>query len=241
MSVMIRFTLFGVPVSIHPTLWLTLAFLGRAIMITSLMDLFTVLLFILSAFVRLLAHEMGHALVGRWLGGGQPCVYLAWLGGDCTNETARLTRMQGVVMTAAGPLFSLLVGLLAYVGLSLYVGSFSFGAALAAQFALGSMPAEVVLAFPPLSILLFFFLIEVSCWWTLLNMLPIFPLDGGQIMQGLMKSRQQMHGISLAAAIVFTSIAAVLGLWLLAIFMGLLAVLNHKFYKEARDGGTDFH
>ena len=152
-----------------------------------------------------------------------------------------LKAKDKVIIAAAGPLFSLLVGLLAYVGLSLYVGSFSFGAALAAQFALGSMPAEVVLAFPPLSILLFFFLIEVSCWWTLLNMLPIFPLDGGQIMQGLMKSRQQMHGISLAAAIVFTSIAAVLGLWLLAIFMGLLAVLNHKFYKEARDGGTDFH
>ena len=99
---MIRFTLFGVPVSIHPTLWLTLAVLGRIFAVTSMVDLICVLLFIISAFVVLLAHEMGHALVGRRLGGGQPSVYLAWLGGDCTNETARLTRWQGVMMTAAG-------------------------------------------------------------------------------------------------------------------------------------------
>ena len=140
---MIRFTLFGVPVSIHPTLWLTLAVLGRIFAVTSMVDLICVLLFIISAFVVLLAHEMGHALVGRRLGGGQPSVYLAWLGGDCTNETARLTRWQGVMMTAAGPLCSLAVGVLAFVVLSLYVGSFSLGGDMACLFALGILPAEV--------------------------------------------------------------------------------------------------
>ncbi|MBR5879554.1 MAG: hypothetical protein IKY91_08340 [Akkermansia sp.] len=53
---MIRFTLFGVPVSIHPTLWLTLAILGRAYAVTNMVDLICVLLFIISAFVVLLAH-----------------------------------------------------------------------------------------------------------------------------------------------------------------------------------------
>lgn len=238
---MIRFTLFGVPVSIHPTLWLTLAFLGRAFMITNLVELVCVLLFVIAAFVVLLAHEMGHALVGRRLGGGAPSVYLAWLGGDCTNETARLSRMQGVAMTAAGPLSSLVVGLLAYVGLSLYVGSFSLGGALAADFATGCISVEAVTNYPPLAMFFFFYFIEISCWWTLLNLLPVFPLDGGQMMQGLMKSRQQMHCISLGAAVVMATTCAVLGLWLLMVFMVLLAVLNHKLYKELRHGGTDFH
>ena len=241
MGAMIRFSLFGVQVSIHPTLWLTLAFLGGALMISSLVELFSVLLFILAAFVILLAHEMGHALVGRMLGGGHPRVFLAWLGGDCTNETARLTRLQGVVMTAAGPLASLLVGGVAYVLLALYVGSFAQAADFTFQFVLGYMPADAVLNFPPLVMFLFFFLIEVSCWWTVLNLLPIFPLDGGQMMQGLMKSRQQMHAISLAAAVVIALASAALGLWLLMIFMILLAVLNHRFYQEAQHGGTDFH
>ena len=69
MWAMIRFTLFGVPVSIHPTLWLTLAFLGRAFFATSMVEFMGSLLFIVAAFAVLLAHEMGHALVGRKLGG----------------------------------------------------------------------------------------------------------------------------------------------------------------------------
>ena len=231
---MIRFSLFGVPVSIHPTLWLTLAILGRAYCVTSMVGLMCVLLFILAAFVVLLAHEMGHALVGRRLGGGEPCVYLAWLGGDCTNETARLTRMQGVAMTAAGPLSSLLVGVLGYLGLCLYVGDFTIGTLLASYSALGIMPAVELPGCSPLVICLFFYLIEVSCWWTLLNLLPIFPLDGGQIMQGLMKSRSQMHAISLGAAVVFALAFGSLGMWLLTLFMILLAVLNHKLYRESK-------
>ena len=231
---MIRFTLFGVQVCIHPTLWLTLAILGRAYCVSSVVDLMSALLFIVSAFVILLAHEMGHALVGRRLGGGYPCVYLSWLGGDCTNETARLTRMQGVIMTAAGPLASLAVGVVAYVVLSLYVGNFMLGWLFASRFALGCMPSIAVTEYPPLVMFLFFYLIEVSFWWTLLNLLPIFPLDGGQIMQGLMKSRPQMHAISLAAAVVFALAFGTLGLWLLTIFMVLLAVLNHKLYHESK-------
>lgn len=238
---MIRFTLFGVQVSIHPTLWLTLAILGRAYMVSNLVELMSALLFIIAAFVVLLMHEMGHALVGRRLGGGAPSVYLAWLGGDCTNETARLTRMQGVVMTAAGPLASLVVGLVTCLILCLYVGDFGLASVLSVGFAFGVMPAEVLMAYPPLAMFFFFYLIEVSFWWTILNMLPIFPLDGGQIMQGLMKSRVQMHAISLTVAIVLSLAFAVLGLWLLSIFMILLAVLNHKFYQESRNGGTDFH
>ena len=60
-------------------------------------------------------------------------------------------------------------------------------------------------------------------------------------MQGLMKSRQQMHAISLAVAVGIAMACAVLGLWLLMVFMGLLAYLNLKFYKELQHGGTDFH
>ena len=238
---MIRFTLFGVQVSIHPTLWLTLAILGRAFMVASMVELMSALLFIVAAFVVLLAHEMGHALVGRKLGGGQPCVYLAWLGGDCTNEAARLTRRQGVVMTAAGPLFSLGVGVLTFLVLCCYVGSVELGTALTWNFAFGLMPAEVLSVYPPLAMFFFFYLIEVSCWWTVLNMLPVFPLDGGQIMQGLMKSRAQMHSISLVVAVVLAFTFGVLGMWLMTIFMILLAVLNRKLYQESRSDRTDFH
>lgn len=229
---MIRFSLFGVPVYIHPSLWLTLAILGRVFMAASMVELMSGLLFIIAAFIVLLSHEMGHALVGRRLGGGQPVVHLAWLGGDCTNETAFLSRMQGVVMTAAGPFFSLMVGVLTYLCLCLYVGSFEWGTSMVAGFVLGVMPAEVLMTYPPLAMFFFFYLIEVSCWWTVLNMLPVFPLDGGQIILGLMKSEDQVHRISLTAAVVLALTFISLGMWLLSIFMILLAVLNYKLCRK---------
>ncbi len=235
MGTMIHFTLFRVPVSIHPTLWLTLAFLGGVCCIASVVDLLCVLLFIIAAFLCLLLHEMGHAVVGRAIGGGQPQVYLAWMGGDCTNESARLTRLQGVVMTAAGPLTTLLLGAVALLGLCLYVGDSSLALKWGIHFMLGYMPAEAVMTYPPLAMFFFFYLIEVCVWWTLLNLLPIFPLDGGQMMQGLMRSRRRMHGISLVVAVVLTILCAVYGLWLLMIFMVLLAILNHRFYQESHD------
>jgi Zn-dependent protease len=95
------------------------------------------------------------------------------------------------------------------------------------------MPAEAVMMHPPLAMFLFFFLIEVSCWWTVLNLLPVFPLDGGQIMQGLMKSPSRVHSISLGVALAVAALALVVHLWLLCIFMGLLAVLNHKLRQES--------
>ena len=49
-----------------------------------------------------------------------------------------------------------------------------------------------------------------------------------------MKSRPRMHAISLTAAVVFALAFGTLGLWLLTIFMILLAVLNHKLYHESK-------
>ena len=64
---MIRFSLFGVPVSIHPTLWLTLAILGRGFMVSNMMELMSVLLFIIAALVvkwRSLIPQVAFASIG---------------------------------------------------------------------------------------------------------------------------------------------------------------------------------
>ena len=44
-----------------------------------------------------------------------------------------------------------------------------------------------------------------------------------------------------AAAVVLALAFASLGLWLLSVFMVLLAVLNHKLYRECKHGSSDFH
>lgn len=231
---MIRFSLFGIPVSIHPSLWLTLAVLGGLLSTESMLHLLSVALFVIAGFFCLLCHEMGHALVWRFFGGGVPRIYLKWLGGACSNPRARMTRLQGVLMTAAGPLASLLLGVLAALGLCAYLGDWSQGVVYTLHFAFGMMPQGADTSADSLLALYFFlYMIEVCLWWSMLNLIPVFPLDGGQIMDGLMHSPRQMHTISLAIACILTVLFCVLGQWLMVVFMVMLAVLNHHFRRQA--------
>lgn len=230
---MIRFSLFGIPVSIHPSLWLTLAVLGGVLGTSSMVHFLSVCLFVIAGFFCLLCHEMGHALTGRYFGGGEPRIYLAWLGGDCNNPRARMTRRQGVIMTAAGPGASLLMGLLGILGLCGYVGDVVVGLSLAVDFVFGIMPPEAEQFGSRLALIFFLYLIEVSFWWSVLNLIPVFPLDGGQILNGLMRSPRQVHSISLCIAGVLALLFVVLGVWLMSVLMVMLAVLNYHFRRQA--------
>lgn len=225
---MIRFALFRVPISIHPSLWIMLVLLSC--LFTGLSaGVAGVALFALALFTCLLTHEMGHALVGRWLGGGAPEIFLAWLGGDCCNETARLTRMKGVMMTAAGPLASLLPVLLIILPtLSVAMGSLSDGVMVTLGFTVGHVPMSLMENYPPLAVLLGLYVVQICVWWSLLNLLPVFPLDGGQIMHGLMRSEQSMHRISLTFACVLAFFFLALGSWWMVFIMGSLAVFNYR-------------
>lgn len=78
---MIHFTLFGIPVYIRPSFWVVLAIFGGALSINSVEGLIYPALFVIAGFVAILSHEMGHALVGRRLGGGQQTIVLELFGG----------------------------------------------------------------------------------------------------------------------------------------------------------------
>lgn len=225
---MINFTLFRVQVSIHPSLW---------VMLVLLSGLFTgfaagvagAALFGVALFFCLFAHEMGHALVGRMLGGGEPVVYLAWLGGDCCNETARLTRLQGVLMTAAGPLASVCLPLvLVWPAVSLVAGDAWVGFLTTLGFALGLVPVGLAEVSPPMVLLFGVYLVRICVWWSLLNLLPVYPLDGGRIMHGLMSSTQNMHRLSLTFAAILLFFFLALGAWWMVFIMASLAVLNYR-------------
>ena len=75
------FELFGVPVLIRPSSWIVLALLGGGLGISNGTDVSNVLVFVVAGMLCLLVHEFGHALVGRYLGGGEPCIEIAGMGG----------------------------------------------------------------------------------------------------------------------------------------------------------------
>lgn len=233
MAGMIRFSLFGVRVTIQPTLWLMLAGLGLAFGMSGGADMAGVAIFALAGLLCLLVHEMGHAMVSRRLGGGSPEVCLALLGGACTNPDARLTRTGGVLMTMAGPAASLLPGLFAVAALAVLIDSYPAACYIALHSLAGVVREDTWQLGSPYLILFCIRLIQVGFWWSVFNMLPVFPLDGGQIMHGLMDSPRRMHFLSLCFACLLTVGSLVLGLWLVAVLMVVLAFLNYRCCQQA--------
>ncbi len=229
---MVRFRLFGIPANIHPSLWLTLALAGL-LSVSGVSLLPGVVLFAVAAFLCLFVHEMGHALISRALGGGEPTVYMGWLGGDCCNANAVLTRWRGILMTAAGPLATLLLALLSFLLLSLYVHGFDSGLCLTLNFLVGRIPAEYVSLYPSMGLIFFKFIIQISVWWSLLNLLPVFPLDGGQIMHGLMRSPHTMHMVSVTCAALCITAFIAISAWFLVLMMGFLAYFNYRCLRHS--------
>jgi Zn-dependent protease len=83
-------------------------------------------------------------------------------------------------------------------------------------------------------------MIWINLMWGLVNLLPIYPLDGGQATQVLLSQVDRRsgvrwgHTISLIAAGILTVLAATLlrGDYYPTIFFGLLAVMNYQILQS---------
>lgn len=229
---MVRFYLFGAWVSIHPSIWAVLALMGY--MLTGgEFGWLGVALFVVAGFLSLLAHEMGHAVVGRLFGGGSPAVQLAWLGGICMNKDAKLTRFTRMLMTAAGPVSSLLLALPVFLLLVHTSGSVAGGVDMLGEVLFGKIPSALVDAYPPMLVLFGAFVLQVCVWWSVLSLLPIYPLDGGLIMTCLMHSPRRMHIYSMAVAVLLATLALITGFHIMAILLGLLILVNYNGVRNS--------
>ncbi|ATB50383.1 M50 family metallopeptidase [Corallococcus macrosporus] len=117
-----------------------------------------ILSWMLIVFVSVLIHEMGHALASR-LFGYRPSIALVWMGGHTlpTDAPGPLPWKRDLLITAAGPFFGLMLGVLSGVGFVLLEGRS-----------------------PALDFFLLTFMLA-NLFWAFLNMLPVLPLDGGRI------------------------------------------------------------
>ena len=103
----LNFSLFGIPVRVHPFFWLITLFLGP---IRSQRPdiLYAVLAWILAVFISILIHELGHALVQRAYG-YRPWITLYGLGGLASYDPAAVYQPRGsptvrqILISAAGP------------------------------------------------------------------------------------------------------------------------------------------
>lgn len=208
---MIQFRLLGIPVTIHPVFWLTLALLGGALSgISTKAQLLGLGLFVLAGFISILVHEMGHALTIRYY--KLPTqIYLQAFGGFATHPAGVLNRLQSFLVTAAGPGIQILLGIVALLAL-------------------------IYVPLPDTPIKMFLWdLIWVSFVWAILNCFPIYPLDGGRMLESILGPRR-IRTVFITG-LVTASVLAVLSMmsrqFFLAIFMALFAWENYKLLQQA--------
>ena len=221
---MIRFRLFGFPVTVEPWHWAILAFCGGALGIKESEDLLPVLLFMAAGVVSILIHELGHALTMRVFGGRHISIVLHGWGGYAISQGAPFSRGQHILISLAGPLLQVACGLLVLIALIMSAATSS-----------GSTGLEA----GPVYQLLYSF-IDVSLFWAVLNLIPVYPMDGGQILRGILGPRriQLTFQISIIVAIVVGLLSyRFLGTYLLPIFMVFSVVENYKALKRTRAPG----
>ena len=205
---MVTFRLFGIPVIVQPWHWVLLGLLG--FMIGD--GVMQAALFVLAGFLSILVHEMGHALTGRAFK-GQPHIVLHGFGGFALFPGAHFTRPQMFAMTAAGP---------------------------GAQFVLGAIVGVAYLYFQeslPKTDIRFFIvtLAIISLFWSILNLVPIVPLDGGQMLDAILgpKRRNLTLAVSIIAAVVVAAAMYFrMGSILFPLFVIMFAFQN---FTELRD------
>jgi Zn-dependent protease len=81
---------------------------------------------------------------------------------------------------------------------------------------------------------LLWYLVTVNIFWGLLNLMPVYPLDGGQITREILVATSPQEGIrqSLMLSIATAVVLALIGLvkwreWLLVLLFGYLAWVNY--------------
>lgn len=209
---MIRFSLFGIPVEIQPFFWLTMGMFGGAFYADSTQDLIYMVLFMIAGAISILVHEFGHALTIQRFG-LPTTVTLEAFGGYATHPAGILDRKKSFLVTAAGPALQLLLALLVFLSVS-------------------NLPSNSLNQNAS-----YFFnrLIFISIFWALLNLLPVMPLDGGQLLNATLGPRRikiTLWVTIITAVVVGSAMFYKFNSILFPVFFGMYA---YQAYKELQE------
>jgi membrane-associated protease RseP (regulator of RpoE activity) len=188
-------------------------------------DPISLLAWVVAMFVAILVHELGHALAMRSYG-FYPQILLYGLGGLAdygmgVRSGAELTPYSRIHISLAGPV----AGILLAVAVALLV--WLVGGHVELVRLLGVIPLPVI-AEPFGSIALTAFLqsiIWIGIFWGLINLMPVYPLDGGQIARELLLMFNPQSGLeqSLTLSFYCSLFLAFVGFFMLSsMFMTLL-------------------
>ncbi len=161
---------------------------------------------LLSLFACVVLHEFGHILMARRFGVRTPDVILLPIGGVARLERIPSEPSQEFLIAIAGPVVTLAIALLLYLGL-----------------ALAGSPPHLGWIAPEQS--LFDFLFRANVLLLAFNLIPAFPMDGGRMLRAFLASRLGLVRGTRVAATMGQGLAIVGGLYGLTAGLPLLALI----------------
>jgi len=244
----LHFRVAGVPVRVHPLFWLITVLLGTR----GVESLLPVLLWVVAVFVSILIHELGHVAAFRYYGSSAHVVLYSfgglaiadsefgWSGG---RRGARRGAAGEALIAFAGPLagFVFAALIVAFVYLAGYHVAFSTGLIEQLGFEVGPPDRPI-----PSSKLqeLVGDLLFVNILWGIINLLPVYPLDGGQISRAALTSANPSEGmrqslmlsVFVAGGIALVAVVKWHELYM-ALMFGYLAYVSYTALRQISGGG----
>jgi stage IV sporulation protein FB len=211
----LRWRMFGIECRVHPSFWLVAMLFGLAS--GGHNSLRILVAWMLCMFVSVLVHELGHVLMGRTY--GEPGHILLYsMGGYAMGMYDRLERWQRIMVSFAGPGMGFL-----FLITIIHIDPLQWNALMTSMFIenqYGRKLMEFLHIDAPLvhwSLLERFdplygvrpwynafggivslFLVVMNLYWNLLNLIPVYPLDGGNIMRDVSTGVSPRTGLRFA-------------------------------------------
>lgn len=237
----LKFRLFGFPIRITPWFWAVSAIMGA-----NLGDARSIIIWIAAVFLGILVHELGHAFAMRYYG-FQPNITFHAMGGLTSYNSQYqinrryLSNWDHAFIDAAGPLAGFaLLGVIAIGLLLIGVNPLGF------LFDINSLDDQQklsIVSFLSGPVQIFLKLEMFIClFWGILNLMPVYPLDGGQISREICTALNPRTGIatslklSFITALILAGVAILwLNSWFMAAFFGMFAysswqAMNSPYY-----------
>ncbi len=241
----VRFQLGNIPVRIHPGFLILPVIWG-----SSTGSGVGIVIFLLVFFVSILVHELGHAFTMQYFG-EQPRIVLFWSGGLAISDGGSPWRVrhrqrgrsqfEQILISFAGPAAGILLALVVLATIK------ALGAGIFAtfhwvpQFAFDFQGTSVDHnPYVKLALRTAFY---INLYLNLFNLLPVYPMDGGQIARGIYLQLNPWQGLkySLILSLVVAVLVAIL-FWqnqsmVGAIFFAMFAIQNFQELQMLGSGG----
>ncbi len=201
-----------IPITIHPGFWILAALIA---ILLGQGNILSMLVWVFVIFFSVLFHEFGHALTALAFG-RNPRIELVAMGGLTYHDGDKLPFWKQFLITLNGPVFGFVIVVIAYFLRDI--------PALKAGYA-GQLMNQILL---------------VNLIWTVVNLVPILPLDGGQLLRIGLEKFFAFKGVryafmaSAVLALLFSLFLFVTQNFLAGAIFFLFAFENFENFRKSR-------